>query len=118
MKAVHTRRPHKSPCSKVLACAHNLVASIRDQPLKTFEFTNKGTVASLGKGEAIGIAFGTRNYKGNVAAMLKKAIDMRYLYIIGGIPLVVRKGLLVIIYKRGDRHAALQCTSEWTLDTG
>lgn len=72
-------------------CAHNLVASIRNQPLKTYSFSNKGTVASLGKGEAIGIAFG-KKYKGRVAAWLKKAIDIRYLFIIGGIPLVLRKG--------------------------
>jgi NADH dehydrogenase len=74
-----------------VVCANNLVSSIRNQPLKKFEFKNKGTVASLGKGEAIGIAFG-KKYKGGVAAMLKKAIDIRYLYIIGGIPLVIRKG--------------------------
>jgi NADH dehydrogenase len=72
-------------------CAHNLVASIRNQPLKTYTFVNKGTVASLGKGEAVGIAFG-KKYKGRVAALLKKAIDIRYLFIIGGIPLVLRKG--------------------------
>lgn len=72
-------------------CAHNLVASIRNQPLKTFTYVNKGTVASLGKGEAIGVAFG-KKYKGRVAAWLKKAIDLRYLFIIGGIPLVLRKG--------------------------
>ncbi|WP_270165039.1 NAD(P)/FAD-dependent oxidoreductase [Paenibacillus sp. SYP-B4298] len=72
-------------------CAHNLVASIRKQSLKTFEFKNKGTVASLGKGEAIGIAFG-KKYTGRTAAWLKKLIDLRYLFIIGGIPLVLRKG--------------------------
>ncbi|MFD0960350.1 NAD(P)/FAD-dependent oxidoreductase [Paenibacillus chungangensis] len=74
-----------------VVCAHNLVASIRNQSLKKFEFSNKGTVASLGKGEAIGIAFG-KKYKGRVAAWLKKMIDIRYLFIIGGIPLVLRKG--------------------------
>ncbi|RXZ84243.1 NAD(P)/FAD-dependent oxidoreductase [Paenibacillaceae bacterium] len=74
-----------------VTCAHNLVASIRNQPLKTFDFKNKGTVASLGKNEAIGLAFG-KKYKGRVAAWLKKMIDIRYLYIIGGIPLVIRKG--------------------------
>jgi len=74
-----------------VVCAHNLVASIRNQPLKAFEFSNKGTVASLGKGEAIGIAFG-KKYKGRFAAFLKKMIDIRYLFIIGGIPLVLRKG--------------------------
>ncbi|MGG1312181.1 MULTISPECIES: NAD(P)/FAD-dependent oxidoreductase [Cohnella] len=72
-------------------CAHNLVAQIRNQTLKPFVFHNKGTVASLGKGEAIGIAFG-KKYKGRVASWLKKAIDLRYLFIIGGIPLVLRKG--------------------------
>lgn len=74
-----------------VVCAHNLVASIRNQPLKTFTFSNKGTVASLGKGEAIGVAFG-KKYKGRVASWLKKIIDLRYLFIIGGIPLVLRKG--------------------------
>jgi NADH:ubiquinone reductase (H+-translocating) len=74
-----------------VVCAHNLVASIRNQPLKGFTFSNKGTVASLGKGEAIGIAFG-KKYKGRTAAWLKKLIDLRYLFIIGGIPLVLRKG--------------------------
>ncbi|MBB6732497.1 NAD(P)/FAD-dependent oxidoreductase [Cohnella zeiphila] len=72
-------------------CAHNLVASIRSQSLKPFVFQNKGTVASLGKGEAIGVAFG-KKYKGRTAAWLKKMIDLRYLFIIGGITLVLRKG--------------------------
>ncbi|WP_199620499.1 NAD(P)/FAD-dependent oxidoreductase [Paenibacillus alkalitolerans] len=71
--------------------ASNLVASIRGTPLKEFKYESKGTVASLGKGEAIGVAF-NRKFKGNSAAMLKKIIDLRYLYIIGGIPLVLRKG--------------------------
>lgn len=74
-----------------VTCAHNLVASIRSQPLKTFAFSNKGTVASLGKGEGIGVAFG-KKYQGRKAAWLKKLIDLRYLFIIGGIPLVLRKG--------------------------
>lgn len=73
-----------------IACAHNLVALIRNQPLKEFKPSIKGTVASLGKGEAIGIV-GTRKLKGGTAALMKKIIDMRYLYIIGGIPLVLKK---------------------------
>jgi NADH dehydrogenase len=35
---------------------------------------------------------GMRKVKGNKAAFLKKLSDLRYLYIIGGIPLVIRKG--------------------------
>jgi NADH:ubiquinone reductase (H+-translocating) len=71
--------------------ASNLVSAIRGTGLKEFSFASKGTVASLGKGEAIGVAF-NRKFKGSTAAMLKKVIDLRYLYIIGGIPLVLRKG--------------------------
>lgn len=72
-------------------CANNLVASIRNSPPKEFKFSNKGVVASLGKGEAIGIV-GSRKIKGGSAALMKKLVDMRYLYTIGGIPLVLKKG--------------------------
>jgi NADH dehydrogenase len=72
-------------------CSHNLIATIRNTPLKPFSFTSKGTVASLGRGEAIGVV-GKRKVKGFSAVMIKKAIDIKYLYTIGGIPLVVKKG--------------------------
>ncbi|WNQ12642.1 NAD(P)/FAD-dependent oxidoreductase [Paenibacillus aurantius] len=72
-------------------CAHNLIAAIRNSSPREFKFSNKGTVASLGRGEAIGIV-GKYKIKGYSAAMMKKLIDMRYLYIIGGIPLVLKKG--------------------------
>jgi NADH dehydrogenase len=35
---------------------------------------------------------GKRKIKGWVAAQLKKIVDLRYLFIIGGIPLVLKKG--------------------------
>src|SRR5690606_11560999 len=50
-----------------VACAHNLTASIRKQSLTRSEFSNEGMVASLGKGEAIGLAFG-KKYTGRKAA--------------------------------------------------
>lgn len=74
-------------------CALNLVATIRNQPLKPYQFSDKGTVASLGKGEAVGLAFG-KKYVGKKAYFLKKLIDIRYLFIIGGITLVLKKGKL------------------------
>jgi NADH dehydrogenase len=74
-----------------VTCAQNVVASIRNKELKKFAFSNKGTVASLGKGEAVASAFG-KKYKGWVAAQIKKLVDIRYLFIIGGIPLVLKKG--------------------------
>jgi NADH dehydrogenase len=71
-------------------CARNLVATIRGEALTAFKPQIKGTVASLGKGEAIGVV-GKRKLRGFTAAMMKKLIDARYLYTIGGIPLVLRK---------------------------
>jgi len=91
-------RPHPPTAQLAMQsginCAHNLVALVRGQPLKPFVYESKGTVASLGKGEAIGIAFG-KKYKGRAAAWLKKLIDLRYLFVIGGLPLVLRKGRLL-----------------------
>lgn len=72
-------------------CAQNIVAAIRKQQPKRFVFSNKGTVASLGKGQAIATV-GDKKFKGWGAAQLKKIVDMRYLFIIGGIPLVLKKG--------------------------
>lgn len=72
-------------------CAKNIAFSIRGKQLSKFTFSHKGTVASLGKGEAIAIVNG-KKWKGWKAAQLKKAVDIRYLYVIGGIPLVLQKG--------------------------
>lgn len=71
-------------------CADNLVAVVRGTELKPFKPEIKGTVASLGKGQAIGIV-GQKKIKGLSAVIMKKLIDMRYLYRIGGIFLVLRK---------------------------
>ncbi|WP_454193777.1 NAD(P)/FAD-dependent oxidoreductase [Paenibacillus sp. Marseille-Q7038] len=72
-------------------CAKNIALSIRGKHLSKFTFSHKGTVASLGKGEAIAIVNG-KKWKGWKAAQLKKVVDIRYLYVIGGIPLVLQKG--------------------------
>ncbi|OGX68701.1 MAG: NADH dehydrogenase [Paenibacillus sp. RIFOXYA1_FULL_44_5] len=74
-------------------CAYNLVAAIRNQELRVFSFQNRGTVASLGRGEAIGLV-GAYKLKGGIAAITKKFVEMKYLLTIGGIPLVLKKGKL------------------------
>ncbi|MCR8645259.1 NAD(P)/FAD-dependent oxidoreductase [Paenibacillus sp. N1-5-1-14] len=81
-------------CQQGVVVAQNLIGSIRGSELKSFTFVNKGVVASLGKGEAVGVV-GTRKIKGNVAALMKKVIDNRYLFIIGGVPLVIKKGKII-----------------------
>lgn len=74
-------------------CSYNLVASIRNSTLKKFAFHNRGVVASLGRRQAIGLV-GNQKLTGRKAAWMKKMIDLRYLFMIGGLPLVVKKGKL------------------------
>jgi NADH dehydrogenase len=70
--------------------AQNLVAVIRGGEMKPFVPALKGTVASLGKGEAIGLV-GDKKIYGNTAALMKKVIDNRSLYLLGGLSLVLKK---------------------------
>lgn len=71
----------------------NLAAKIRGGEMKPFKYMPKGTVASLGRKEAIGFV-GAKKYYGAKAAFVKKMIDLRWLYLLGGISLVLRKGKL------------------------
>lgn len=73
--------------------AHNLVALFKGEELEPFTPDLKGTVCSLGENEAIGEVFG-RKITGKKAAMMKKVIDNRALYILGGPGLVFKKGKL------------------------
>ncbi|WP_221566641.1 NAD(P)/FAD-dependent oxidoreductase [Alkalihalobacillus sp. TS-13] len=73
--------------------ARNLKALINGGKTETFVPEIKGTVASLGKGEAIG-KVGNKKLYGATAAAMKKIIDNRYLFLLGGVPLVVKKGKL------------------------
>lgn len=59
--------------------------------LETFTFENKGTVCSLGDDDAIGVVFG-KKMTGTKAAFMKKMIDNRALYMIGGVSLTMKKG--------------------------
>lgn len=70
--------------------ATNLLYSLRGKPLRPFAYDYKGTVASLGRGEAIGM-LKVKKVKGKLASLLKKMIDARYLFLIGGIPLICKK---------------------------
>ncbi|WP_088032706.1 NAD(P)/FAD-dependent oxidoreductase [Evansella clarkii] len=78
-------------------CANNLKSLIqgKEDHLETFKPEIKGTVASLGGKEAIGIV-GERKLYGGSASAMKKIIDNRYLYLLGGMPLVLKKGKLNI----------------------
>jgi NADH dehydrogenase len=78
-------------------CARNLAALIRGKAdLETFTPDIKGTVCSLGEDDAIGVAFGKKMYGGK-ASFMKKMVDNRALYMIGGPSLVLKKGKFNIL---------------------
>ncbi|MFC4076006.1 NAD(P)/FAD-dependent oxidoreductase [Salinithrix halophila] len=72
------------------ALAKNLTAILRGGSPTSFRFQLKGTVASLGKGSAIGIV-GNRKVFGTQASLIKRLIDWRWYYMVGGLPLVFKK---------------------------
>lgn len=78
-------------------CAHNILSLIRGKnELETFTPDIKGTVCSLGDDDAIGVAFG-KKMKGGTASFMKKMIDNRSLFMIGGPSLVLKKGKLKLL---------------------
>ncbi|UFJ39656.1 NAD(P)/FAD-dependent oxidoreductase [Brevibacillus humidisoli] len=71
-------------------CGNNLVALIRNDKMTPFVPELQGTLASLGKGEGMGVV-GQKKVFGSTAALLKKGSDLRYLYKIGGVGLALKK---------------------------
>ncbi|GGI46902.1 NADH dehydrogenase [Paenibacillus marchantiophytorum] len=81
--------------------ARNLLYTLRGKPLRPFAYDYKGTVASLGRGEAVG-TLKVKKVKGKFAALIKKMIDARYLFLIGGIPLIWKK--MIFKQKMSNRN--------------
>lgn len=73
-------------------CATNIAALIRNKTdLETFKPDIKGTVCSLGEDDAIGVVYG-KKLTGTKASFMKKVVDNRALFMIGGVSLVMKKG--------------------------
>ncbi|UOY90970.1 NAD(P)/FAD-dependent oxidoreductase [Ectobacillus sp. JY-23] len=74
--------------------AQNIAVMVRGKgEMKKFTFDNKGSVCSLGHDDGIGVVMG-RKIVGWQAAFMKKVIDNRYLFLLGGPLLVLKKGKL------------------------
>ncbi|PLR97539.1 NAD(P)/FAD-dependent oxidoreductase [Bacillus sp. T33-2] len=71
-------------------CGPNIVAAIRGESLKTFEYHHKGTVASIGNKAAVG-KIGSITISGLFAAFMKQVIEARYLFVLGGPSLVLKQ---------------------------
>ncbi|MFS0882481.1 NAD(P)/FAD-dependent oxidoreductase [Metabacillus niabensis] len=73
-------------------CAKNVAVAVRGSgEMEKFTFDNKGSVASLGENDAVGVVFG-KKIVGTKASFMKKVIDNRALYMVGGPSLVLKKG--------------------------
>ncbi|MBE1556363.1 FAD-dependent oxidoreductase [Sporosarcina limicola] len=72
-------------------CANNIVALLKGEPTSVFTPDLKGSICSLGDDDAIGVAFG-KKMTGKKASFMKKMVDNRALFLIGGVGLTLKKG--------------------------
>lgn len=97
-----TERPYP-PTAQIAVQAAEVVAAnvkayIEDNEMHGFEPNLMGTVASLGHNDAIGSILNDRKIFGWKATVMKKVIDNRYYFKLGGIPLLLKKGKFNIFY--------------------
>ena len=71
--------------------ANNIIALMKGNPTKEFVPDLKGSVCSLGDSDAIGVVF-DKKVTGAKASFMKKMIDNRALFMIGGLGLTIKKG--------------------------
>jgi NADH dehydrogenase len=75
-----------------ITCARNILSLVRNEvDLETFVPHIRGIICSLGKENAVGVVYG-KNIVGSKALFMKKMIDNRALYMIGGSSLILKKG--------------------------
>lgn len=74
-----------------ITIAENIVSLIKGETTKEFVPDLKGSVCSLGSDDAIGVVFG-KKVTGKKASFMKKMVDNRALFMIGGLGLTMKKG--------------------------
>lgn len=73
-------------------CANNIKGLLHNQPLEKFVFDDKGSVASLGVTDGIGNVFEGKKLTGKTAAAMKKVVDNRSIFLLGGTRILLKKG--------------------------
>lgn len=76
--------------------ATNVGHIVKGEKTEPFKFNDRGTVCSLGIHDGIGVALG-REVTGRRAAMLKRIIDTRAIFKVGGPILALSRGKLLNI---------------------
>jgi NADH dehydrogenase len=69
--------------------ANNIIASIKNKPMKPYLNKHIGEIVTLGRTYAIGELYGIK-FKGTIARFVKKLVHWWYLYSIGGFDLLFR----------------------------
>ncbi|WP_042476044.1 NAD(P)/FAD-dependent oxidoreductase [Bacillus ndiopicus] len=76
---------------QAVTIAKNIKHLMNGEDTETFVYDDKGAVCSLGHDDAIANAL-NRKMTGKTASALKKVVDNRALYLVGGVGLTVKKG--------------------------
>jgi NADH:ubiquinone reductase (H+-translocating) len=88
-------RPYPPTAQIAMQQAVNIAKNIKHlmngEDTEQFVYDDKGAVCSLGHDDAIGNAMG-RKFTGKPASALKKVVDDRALYLVGGVGLTLKKG--------------------------
>jgi len=71
--------------------AKNIKNILEGQSTLEFEYVDRGTVCSLGAHDGVGVVYG-KDIQGKKAAFMKKVIDTRAVFKLGGIGLAFKKG--------------------------
>ncbi|KTW22807.1 NADH dehydrogenase [Staphylococcus xylosus] len=69
----------------------NIKNVLGGQPTQEFDYVDRGTVCSLGAHDGVGVVYG-KDIQGKKAAFMKKVIDTRAVFKLGGIGLAFKKG--------------------------
>lgn len=71
--------------------AKNIKNVLEGQPTQEFDYVDRGTVCSLGAHDGVGVVYG-KDIQGKKASFMKKVIDTRAVFKLGGIGLAFKKG--------------------------
>lgn len=71
--------------------AQSIYNILHGEPTVPFNYVDRGTVCSLGSHDGVGVVYG-RDIKGKKAAFMKKVIDTRAVFKLGGVGLAFKKG--------------------------
>lgn len=73
-------------------CANSLIKKLQGKSVsKPFKFIHRGTVCSIGHTDGVGVIYG-KKVVGEIAAFFKNIIENRWIFSIGGIINVIKKG--------------------------